>query len=775
MRAVLVTLGGLLGVALGYDKNIECINGIRTAIAEFTFTGGSPLSYWENICQNKLAVESEWAAAKVYCNEKQIKAGSKHLADYCMEYGMVELIPYSEIEPMLTDDFIASLEVVGYNDINATKIWDHPVLLSKDFYTAGYETTYTFQKEYMTHKRYGWAVYGFWGTILLIGILHRFYTHISNGRRTKSQGDVEDHGAKSRSKNSTSIFSTAYHWARANLIIPAAFGSHHNRLLWGCTVPTRMETLIVASFWIINIVLCCVSYEAFWPNLYYTKAMQLWRYVADRTGIMSYANLPILWMFSGRNNIFLWLTGWSFSTFNIFHRHVARIATLQAIVHSIAYTAMEANFHQLAESWKEKYWYMGGMATIAMGLIVFFSSVWFRKHSYEFFLLLHIVFSVLTIVGLFFHTAIFDGEYDGYLWPLVAIWCFDRFARLVRLAYCNLHVKFSKGLTMSTTIASYDKTSDLIRLDVIPASGLLKPGPGQHYFIYQPNRWKGWENHPFTLAHWTELDNGEQVATLDPDSDSSSDLRKEVKVTAKAPSSQASSSSVVVEKNGGVPTKQVTGRYKLTFFVRPFSSWTRRLRDECIKSKTGMHKTQALIEGPYGEKSPLHTFENVIFILGGTGISGALPYMQEHLQRTASNPSKTRTRDITCIWACKQPEMIREIASSELQPLLGREDIHFKFYLTSKEASASTKAVELKSSSSSDASTEVTITPGRPNIKEHVRTVIDEVNAAGAVGGKIAILTCGPAAMADAARVAVHRALKDGKRGVEYFEETFGW
>lgn len=75
----------------------------------------------------------------------------------------------------------------------------------------------------------------------------------------------------------------------------------------------------------------------------YTKAIQTWRYVADRTGIICYANLPILWMFSGRNNIFLWLTGWSFSTFNIFHRHIARIATIQAVVHSIAYSALEAN------------------------------------------------------------------------------------------------------------------------------------------------------------------------------------------------------------------------------------------------------------------------------------------------------------------------------------------------------------------------------------------------------------------------------------------------
>lgn len=41
-------------------------------------------------------------------------------------------------------------------------------------------------------------------------------------------------------------------------------------------------------------------------------------------------------------------------------------------------------------------------------------------------------------------------------------------------------------------------------------------------------------------------------------------------------------------------------------------------------------------------------------------------------------------------------------------------------------------------------------------------------------GGRIAILTCGPGAMADEARAAVHQALKNGKRGLEYFEEAFG-
>lgn len=64
---------------------------------------------------------------------------------------------------------------------------------------------------------------------------------------------------------------------------------------------------------------------------------QLLRYIADRTGIISFANIPLIWLFAGRNNIFLWATGWSFATFNLFHRHVAWIATIQAVVHTLLY------------------------------------------------------------------------------------------------------------------------------------------------------------------------------------------------------------------------------------------------------------------------------------------------------------------------------------------------------------------------------------------------------------------------------------------------------
>jgi hypothetical protein len=40
------------------------------------------------------------------------------------------------------------------------------------------------------------------------------------------------------------------------------------------------------------------------------------------------------------NNILIWLTGWGFGTFNTFHRWIARVATVQAILHSIGYTVL---------------------------------------------------------------------------------------------------------------------------------------------------------------------------------------------------------------------------------------------------------------------------------------------------------------------------------------------------------------------------------------------------------------------------------------------------
>jgi predicted ferric reductase len=68
--------------------------------------------------------------------------------------------------------------------------------------------------------------------------------------------------------------------------------------------------------------------------------MQILRHVSDRTGIISFANFPLIWLFGMRNNVVIWLTGWDFKTYNNFHRWVGRLAALQAVIHSVGYTAL---------------------------------------------------------------------------------------------------------------------------------------------------------------------------------------------------------------------------------------------------------------------------------------------------------------------------------------------------------------------------------------------------------------------------------------------------
>lgn len=139
------------------------------------------------------------------------------------------------------------------------------------------------------------------------------------------------------------------------------------------------------------------------------------------------------------------------------------------------------------------------------------------------------------------HTS-FDGtKWNGYLWPMVAIWGFDRTVWLVRIAYCNLNVRTGKyfASTTSSTV-KYCKDSDLAKIEMYPAQTTLVPRPGQFYYIYQPMSLKGWENHPFTLGAYN------------------ADCRM---------------------KNEG--SQQ---RSKLIFYIRPYDGWTRRLRDQCCKT-----------------------------------------------------------------------------------------------------------------------------------------------------------------------------------------------
>lgn len=128
---------------------------------------------------------------------------------------------------------------------------------------------------------------------------------------------------------------------RQHLFLPALVGSRHLQPLPGRVgyVPGRMLSINIGIYVILNIIFSSVSFRSFQPNIAFLSwQFEICEYVGNRTGILSLVNTAIAVLFAGRNNLLISLTGWSQTTFLTLHRWSARVATVQAIVHSIAYT-----------------------------------------------------------------------------------------------------------------------------------------------------------------------------------------------------------------------------------------------------------------------------------------------------------------------------------------------------------------------------------------------------------------------------------------------------
>ncbi|PYH42285.1 ferric reductase family protein [Aspergillus saccharolyticus JOP 1030-1] len=738
-------------------KNERCVTAIYTAYGYLSFAAAPDVGFWETRCQNPLKVTSIYAASDVYCLPFERKAGILQLQQSCRDFGHLELIPREQLAENLTRDALRRMTIVKYLEVPREHPINTPVLLAPSYYDTVFQTIDTWEFEVWSHYAYGLLGYAFWLCILALGILQRLGHHI-----TQSQMVQTSYRTSPGLRTLCLPVQKLCHWVQVYLVVPHPLRSNGRKVLWW-TFPTRLEAIVVLAFWILSIIVCTASYRLIPNNIYWPDGQsQLLRYAADRTGILSFANIPLLWLFAGRNNIFIWATGWSFATFNLFHRHVAWIATIQAVAHTSLYLFIMYGKGRLLKKLQKPYLLWGTGATILMVLVLPLAIQWFRHRSYEIFLLIHIIFSVGLLVGCFYHTIIFsDHEYWTYLWPAVAIWSADRALRVIRLIYCNVHVRCNAGNSIQYTksFASYDESADVIRLEVFPGSKLLCPNPGQYYYLYQPFRLTGWESHPFTLGHWFYESDYKDASPTPP-------LTKEdhaLDVT-QVPLLSDSASSESTEE---IQLKRHAPRgLKLVFWIRPYDGWTRQLRDQCRCSPTQSTDSTILLEGPYGERFPLWNYESVLLVAGGTGIAAIIPYIHEHLLRTAEDPEQaaSQIRDLQLVWVARQAAFIRQIAARELAPALIRDDFRASFYATGTQTSTASNSVPCMD--------ELEIVAGRPNVES---VVLAHAHAAQLSESSVAVLVCGPVALADQTRAAVQLALERGYRSIRYVEESFSW
>jgi len=213
-------------------------------------------------------------------------------------------------------------------------------------------------------------MYGFWALAIVIGLIHRC-TKVLNARRH----------AKSHYRAATSSLRL---WVKRRLLTPATFSRHCQDPIGWYTIPPRLETVLLIAYLIVNFVFLFPGYDLFEGNLWYvrlgpwilpphtnvscrypTYQLQISRYLAIRAGLLAIAQLPVVWVSAQRNDPLLWITGWSFTTYNRFHRWVARLCLVLAIVHSSSYSiyTWHAGPGLYAASWMQEYWYCGGIVS----------------------------------------------------------------------------------------------------------------------------------------------------------------------------------------------------------------------------------------------------------------------------------------------------------------------------------------------------------------------------------------------------------------------------
>jgi predicted ferric reductase len=471
----------------------------------------------------------------------------------------------------------------------------------------------------------------------------------------------------------------------------------------------------------------------YWPE----KSAQLLRYVSDRTGIISLANFPLVWLFGMRNDALMWITGWGFGTYNAFHRWVARIATLQAVVHSLGYTFMileSSGWPGFLKYMVKHYFWNGELATIAMCALLLFSLYGIRRSHYEIFLVTHIILSIVALWTIYYHVEIFtNGEWNIFIWPCLVIWILDRVLRAGRI------IAFNRHFWNTQATVSYDPASNLVRMDVDGSKDLLVPQPGTYYYIHVLNDvLYAHQNHPFTLAYVS--------------SDIARSTSTPLSPLSSRPLPRRTFSDESTESDALLATSTKKSPTNLVFLIRPYDGFTSRLKSHCLLHPKNL---RVLVEGPYGHSEPLHHFPNVLFVVGGTGVAVPL----SHISRLLS--SNSHTQSIKIVWAVREHAFLASILR-DFAGLLGDERVDMEVHITrEKEVESEVLGEDLKS---------VRIVTKRPDVYGAVAQAAEGAGQSG-----LAVVACGPASMADEARKASVEMLARGHRRVEYFEESFKW
>ncbi|KFY34286.1 hypothetical protein V494_06907 [Pseudogymnoascus sp. VKM F-4513 (FW-928)] len=710
------------------------------------------------------AVNTPWLQTMAYCIQQNCNADG-YSSDKQAKCFSVQAVGGAS-KPTFQDSLPARAPTI---ELAEDAMWlNSTSLVNKNTYSSIFGTLKEFTRQEYMHTRYSVILLLFVLGICVGGGILAQTTSAFLGFHTKLNA------------------STLWTKLQQHIFLPALFGSRRLEPLPGNVgyVPSRTLSIFITIFVIINIVLSSVSFRTSQPNTWFKSGQfELCEYVGNRTGTLSLVNMCISILFAGRNNILIALTGWNQTAFLTLHRWTARVAALQAAVHSIAYTLayFEPGYGGAAEYAVQAalpfYWW-GIIATIALCLAAGFAILPIRIRYYELFLVTHIIFVIIALVGCWYHLIPHFGYVFGYqtwLYIAFAFWAFDRFARLVRVAYYN-------HLTGSAATIEAIPGCDIMQVTVFPRAA-WDFGPGQHSFLYLAGLGKFWESHPFSIAGWRGQSSSTAISSPaslpSPIARSNSAVEGEDEKGQGVVMSESQPSSTI-----SLPQNQAQGKAYIRFLIRAHSGMTSTLQSRLLSSPSRSSlETSVYTEGPYaGHRAtiqPLFIADTVLCIVGGIGITNILGFVQEYSsanlrggdRRDKSQRIMKKAKRFILAWSAREMALIEHVKRNFLLPKDEVDGIEYSFWCTGSSSATEPKTDAVHEEIQKDAGvtvqTPAAIRAERMDIRTVMRSYVE-------TGQQATVMVCGPGNMADEATKQVIQCVRDGFK-VNLVEESYTW
>ncbi|TIB89076.1 hypothetical protein E3Q06_00279 [Wallemia mellicola] len=412
-----------------------------------------------------------------------------------------------------------------------------------------------------------------------------------------------------------------------------------------------------------------------------------------RAGYIGTALVPLVFALGARNNPITFFTGIPSEKLQIYHQYGARIILFFSIVHTIPFIVqpyqqgLQLNGSREVARYFLKYYYdqteqfwNGIPPFVALIWIVLSSMGYFRRFSYEFFVIQHVLSILFFLAWMFVHcqVSLMDAWY--YLFVSVGVLIWSWFGRVLWSFWAN-----DFNINQATLVPL---SEDVTRIRIITP---LRWKPAQHVYIRFPTMFV-FQSHPFTITSIPSLD---------------------------------------VHNNSNI----------MQLLIRGKGGITKRLHE---KARNGITSIPCFIDGPYGGMlAPLDNYTNVLLLSGGTGVNAVSGILLDLMRKMERGETLIQHIDfIWTIRSISSIEWFNETFKA-LSMYSCFSNVNIVVHVTGSDPQESITLEKDESRHSSESGMYdeklYNFTKGRPNLQDIVRK-----SANASQGRDLGVVVCGP-------------------------------